>query len=166
MIAFSALVLALAGSANVQTPPASPQAPILTVHHEAADDATPAQMLTSIPSDTWPVTDWYGQSIYDRSDNKLGEIMDLLVDHGGKNVAIIISVGGFLGIGDKDVAVPFNAVRFKKKDNTWYPVMNTTKETLQSAPGYKYDRSAKTWMPENASGTTGGPTPAPRPNAK
>jgi hypothetical protein len=72
------------------------------------------------------------------------------------------SVGGFVGVGEKDVAVPYNAVQFKKKDNNqWYPVMNTTKDALKAAPGYKYDRTAKKWMPDNASGTTGGPNVAP-----
>ena len=56
---------------------------------------------------------------------------------------------------EKDVAVPFDAVHFKKKDNRWYPVVNTTKETLRNAPGYKYDRNAQSWVPEHASGTTG-----------
>jgi hypothetical protein len=39
-------------------------------------------------------------------------------------------------------------------------VMNSTKDALQKAPGYKYDRSAMAWMPENAPTTSG--TPAPR----
>lgn len=129
---------------------------IVKVHHEDADTAAPAEMLTSLPSETWPVTDWYKQGVYDRADNKIGEMLDVMVDHDGKNVAIIIGVGGFLGIGEKDVAVPFNAVHFKKKDNGWQAVMNTTKETLRSAPGYKYDRNTRNWVPDHSSGTTGG----------
>ena len=35
--------------------------------------------------------------------------------------------------------MPFNAVKGKKKDNKWWLVMNTTKDALKSAPGYKYD---------------------------
>jgi hypothetical protein len=68
----------------------------------------------------------------------------------------ISSVGGFLGIGDKTVAVPFNAIRFRKKDNNCQPVMNTTKDALQKAPGYTYDRNMKTWSAEKAPTTTGG----------
>jgi PRC-barrel domain len=130
--------------------------PIIKVHHEATDDMAPAQMLASLPSESWPVTDWYKQNVYDRADNKLGEIADLLVDHDGRNVAVLISTGGFLGIGDKTVAVPFNAIRFRKKDNNWQPVMNTTKDALQKAPGYTYDRNMKTWSAEKAPTTTGG----------
>ena len=79
---------------------------------------------------------------YDPSDAKIGEIMDVLVDRGGKIVALVVGAGGFIGMGEKDVIVPFNAVQFKTKDNNkWYPVMNTTKDALKNAPGYKYDNT-------------------------
>jgi sporulation protein YlmC with PRC-barrel domain len=161
-LGYSAFLVAFAaGIASVYAAPLrtigeGQQVPIVKVHHEATDDMAPAQMLASLPSESWPVTDWYKQNVYDKGNNKIGEIVDLLVDHDGKNVAVLISTGGFLGIGDKTVAVPFNAVRFQKKDNNWQPVMNTTKEALQKAPGYTYDRNMKTWSAEKASTTTGG----------
>ena len=130
-----------------------------------------AQIMSSIPQNSVTVTHWYKQNVYDRSDNKIGEIMDVLVDKDGKIVALMVGVGGFLGMGEKDVAIPFHAVQFKTKDNNkWWPVVNATKDALKAAPGYKYDRTAMTWMPENAPATTGGPatpaTPAPRPNQR
>jgi hypothetical protein len=81
----------------------------------------------------------------------------VLLDHEGKTAAIIIGAGGFIGIGEKDVAVPYGDVHFKMKNNKWYPVMNTTKEALKSAPGFKFDRSAMKWVPDGAS-TVGGPS--------
>jgi hypothetical protein len=46
-------------------------------------------------------------------------------------------VDGFLGSGEKDVAVPFKAVQFKAKDNNkWYAVMNATKDALKNAPSF------------------------------
>jgi hypothetical protein len=55
----------------------------------------------------------------------------------------------FLGMGEKDVAVPFNAVHVTNKNNNkWYLVMNSTKDALKSAKGFKYDRNATTWVPE------------------
>ena len=108
-----------------------------------------AQILTTMPSDAMTVTHWYKQNVYDPSDAKIGEIMDVLVDQSGKVNALIIGVGGFLGMGEKDVAVPFNAVQFKTKDNNkWYAVMNTTKDALKNAAGFKYDRDAMTWVPD------------------
>jgi sporulation protein YlmC with PRC-barrel domain len=116
----------------------------------AQASGTPGEILTTIPAEAGTVTHWYKQSVYDPSDAKIGEIADVLVDKGGKVQALIIGVGGFLGVGEKDVAVPFNAVAFKSKDNNkWYPVMTTTKDALKNAPGFKYDRSSMTWMAEN-----------------
>jgi sporulation protein YlmC with PRC-barrel domain len=123
-----------------------------------------AQIMTSVPSDSATVTHWYKQSIYDPSDNKIGEIMDVLVDKSGKVTALIIGVGGFLGMGEKDVAVPFDAVKATTKDNNkWYLVMNSNKDALKSAKGFKYDRNAMTWISEDAPATTGSPAaPATR----
>ena len=120
--------------------------------------------LSSIPANGATVTHWHKQNVYDPSDNKIGEVNDVLIDRDGKATALIIGVGGFLGIGEKDVAVPFNAVRVTTKDNNkWYLVMNTTKDALKGAKGFKYDRSAMTWKAEDAPATTGTqPAPAPR----
>jgi sporulation protein YlmC with PRC-barrel domain len=123
-----------------------------------------AQIMTSVAADSVTVTHWYKQNVYDPSDNKIGEIMDVLVDRQGKANALIVGVGGFLGMGEKDVAVPFDAVHATTKDsNKWYLVMNSTKDALKTAKGFKYDRNAMTWIPEDAPATTGTPAaPAPR----
>jgi sporulation protein YlmC with PRC-barrel domain len=109
-----------------------------------------ARLMTSLPADSGTVTNYYKQSVYDPSDNKIGEIVDVLVDQEGRVNALIIGVGGFLGAGEKDVAVPFNAVKGKKKDNKWWLVMNTTKDALKSAPGYKYDSDKTQWVPDKS----------------
>src|ERR1700736_5356181 len=101
-----------------------------------------AEIMSSIPNDSVTVTDWYKQNVYDPSDNKIGEIMDVLVDRQGKVSALIIGVGGFLGAGEKDVAVPFTAVQVTNKNNNkWYLVMNATKDELKNAPGFTYDKT-------------------------
>jgi sporulation protein YlmC with PRC-barrel domain len=120
-----------------------------------------AQILPSVPSNSNTVTNWYKQDVYDPADNKIGEIMDVLVDREGKVTALIVGVGGFLGAGEKDVAVPFNAVRVTNKNsnnsNKWHLVMNSSKDALKNAKGFKYDRNAMTWVPEGAPTTTGSP---------
>jgi sporulation protein YlmC with PRC-barrel domain len=132
----------------------------------------PAQILTSIPTEGVTVTHWYKQNVYDPNDSKIGEIMDVLVDKSGKATALIVGVGGFLGAGEKDVAVPFDAVRAAKKgNNDWYLVMNSSKDALKNAKGFKYDRNEMTWIPEDRARTTTGSgtnnsAPAPRPNAR
>src|SRR5579863_294887 len=117
-----------------------------------ADTMSNARMMSAMPTDSVTVTDWYKQSVYDPNNNKIGEVMDVLVDKSGKVTSLIVGVGGFLGVDKKDVAVPFDAVHVTSKDNNkWYLVMNTTKDELKSAPGFKYDRNSTTWMPDTKS---------------
>jgi len=106
----------------------------------------PARIFTALPAGT-TVTNFYKQNVYDPSDNKIGDIDDLLIDKEGKVTALIIGVGGFLGMGEKDVAVPFSAVHASEKNNKWYLVLNTTKEALKTAPGFTYDKTRTTWIP-------------------
>jgi hypothetical protein len=75
----------------------------------AATDYPSATMQTALPKEAATVTDWYKQNVYDPNENKIGDIRDVLVDKSGKVVTLIVGVGGFLGAGEKDVAVPFEA---------------------------------------------------------
>lgn len=114
-----------------------------------AQQPGPVELMKSVPGHGVTVTDYYKQNVYDPSDAKIGEISDLLVDDGGRVNAVIVSVGGFLGMGDKDVAAPFRAIHITQKDGKSYLVMDTTKEALKGAPGYKYDKTSTTWVPDN-----------------
>ena len=106
-----------------------------------------ATTMTALPSSASTVTNWYKQNVYDPSDTKIGEISDVLLDKDGKVGAIIVGVGGFLGMGEKDVAVPFSAIHATERNGKWWLTMNATKDALKSAPGYKYDKAKATWMP-------------------
>jgi PRC-barrel domain protein len=56
-----------------------------------------AQIQSTIPANAFTVTDWYKQNVYDPKDNKIGEIMDVLVDETEKIASLIVGVGGFVG---------------------------------------------------------------------
>ena len=84
----------------------------------------------------------------DPFDNTVGEFSDVLLDKDGPVTAVILSVGGFLGLGAKYVSVPFNALRVTEKGGKRYLVIDATKETLTSAPGYQYDTATGKWVPE------------------
>jgi sporulation protein YlmC with PRC-barrel domain len=101
--------------------------------------------LDSIPAGTMALSNWQDKNVYDPAENKIGEVKDLLVDKTGNIQAIIISVGGFLGMGEKDVAVPFAAVYPSQRSNKTWLTMNATKDTLKGAAGYRYDRSNGNW---------------------
>lgn len=124
----------------------------------AAEPATTSAMssssmdtlMTTMPGDAVTVTNWYKQNVYDSSNNKIGEIVDVLVNKNGEVTAVILSVGGFLGMDTKDVAAPFKAIHATMKNNEWWLVMNTTKDALKTAPGYKYDQSSTMWVSDKS----------------
>jgi sporulation protein YlmC with PRC-barrel domain len=61
-------------------------------------------LLTTVPNNGVTVSEYYKQSVYDTKDNKIGDVNDVLLDKSGQVSAVILGVGGFLGMGEKDVA--------------------------------------------------------------
>lgn len=94
---------------------------------------------TQIESDRF-VTRIIGQPVYDGTTaeaNKLGDITDIVVNENGTIAAVIIGVGGFLGIGEKQVAVAYAALtKQMAEDNTERYVVETTVEDLTAAPDF------------------------------
>lgn len=103
------------------------------------------ETLATLPTSAVTVNNWLKQNVYDPSGTKIGEIEDILVSENGKLEAAIVAVGGFIGMGEKDVAVPFSAIQASERDGKWHLTLNTTKEVLKAAPGFKYDRSRAMW---------------------
>ena len=110
-----------------------------------------SELMTGVPSSSLTVTDWYKQDVYDPSNAKIGEIMDVLVAKDGHVQAAIVGVGGFLGAGEKDVAVSFSSIKKTMKDDKVYLTLDTTKDALKKAPGFKYDSTKTTWVPDKSS---------------
>jgi sporulation protein YlmC with PRC-barrel domain len=110
---------------------------------ERSTDQTVTQLQGGLP-----VSDYYKQNVYDPNDNKIGDVKDLILEKGGKVNAAIVGVGGFLGAGEKDVAVPFDQLQLKEKNGNRYLVMNTNKDALNSAQGLTFDRDKHAWIPE------------------
>ena len=131
---------------------------LLSVPAYAAQDAAPppARVETTAPTNAVTVTDWYKQDVYDPSNNHIGQVKDVLVDKSGKIHSLVIGVGGFLGAGEKDVLVAFDAVQPTTKDKKMYLVMNATKDSLKNAPGFKYDPDTTTWVPDNKNAANNG----------
>jgi sporulation protein YlmC with PRC-barrel domain len=112
-----------------------------------AASPAPSQALTTLPQGVTTVANYYKQNVYDPSDTKIGQISDVLLDKEGKVNAFMVAVGGFLGVGEKDVAVPFDAIHATEKDGKWYLTMRATKDALKNARGYKFDKVKSTWEP-------------------
>lgn len=71
----------------------------------------------------------------------IGEVNNLIIGRDGEVKAVVLGVGGFLGIGEKDVAVEMDALKFVKKAgdaaDDYFIVINSNKETLEKAPAFK-----------------------------
>lgn len=59
-----------------------------------------------------------GVAVYDSGNKDIGKISDLLLDHDGSVKAVVLSIGGFLGIGSKDVAVPYSDIHWQTEQRT------------------------------------------------
>jgi PRC-barrel domain protein len=79
-------------------------------------------------------------NITNPANETIGEIKDLVISQGDL-AGYVVSVGGFLGIGERYVVVHPNAVQisYVENDRRWHAVMNTTKDQLKAAPEFKYE---------------------------
>ena len=79
-----------------------------------------------------------GSKVMNAQNEDLGEIEDLVLDVGaGRIVYAVLSFGGFLGMGEKYFAIPWNAFQFNSKENQ--AVLNVDKKLLANAPGFDKD---------------------------
>jgi len=79
-----------------------------------------------------------GQPAVNAQNETIGDVNDLVTDQNGKVIAALIGVGGFLGLGEKDVAVRFEDLKLTRDEGNNVKVMlDLNKDTLTSAPDYK-----------------------------
>jgi hypothetical protein len=82
--------------------------------------------------------DLMNKPVKNGANESVGDINDLRIDSSGKIAAVIVGVGGFLGLGEKDVALPFEQLSFTRDgDGALVITANVTKESLQAAPEWK-----------------------------
>ncbi|MDB5640687.1 MAG: PRC-barrel domain protein [Hyphomicrobiales bacterium] len=86
--------------------------------------------------DQWLASGLKAKNVYDRSDAKIGVINDLVIGHDGKVVGVVIGVGGFLGIGEKNVGVPFQDIKISMRDNNEWLVLDRSRDDLRAAPAF------------------------------
>lgn len=101
---------------------------ITTISHPSADEMTSSKIV--------------GTSVYNTNNEKIGEVNDLILDNNGKVAGVVIGVGGFLGMGERNVAVSFNSVKFSK-DNKGYEriTVAATKDQLKSMTPYESNKT-------------------------
>jgi PRC-barrel domain len=77
-----------------------------------------------------------GKSVVNVGDEEVGRIADLVMDQEQKLVGVVLSVGGFLGIGDKWVAVPVDQIDFPADEQPARLLVAVTEEQLKNAPDF------------------------------
>ena len=107
----------------------------------------------------WRSSKLVGTSVYGPDNKSIGSIDDLIVDQKGAIKAAVIGVGGFLGVGQKDVAVPFEALQIQRKQNSSSIdkiTVSYTKDQLSNAPKFAYFQVQSNTTTGSA-GSTGSP---------
>jgi sporulation protein YlmC with PRC-barrel domain len=84
-----------------------------------------------------------GSSVYNENNESIGEVDDILIPSAGSGPVAVISVGGFLGIGAKLVAVPFDRLQAAGGSSNRWTLTGATKDSLGSLPTFNYDNSAE-----------------------
>jgi sporulation protein YlmC with PRC-barrel domain len=112
---------ALAQNAPANNPPPANQ----TNANQNSSKDQPHQ--TASQMNLWPASKIKGLNVYNQNNEKIGDISDLMLTKEGKIDDVVISVGGFLGIGSHDVAVKFSDLKWEME-----PVKNTN--TSSNAP--------------------------------
>jgi hypothetical protein len=155
-------------AAEPATPPAdAAQAPAATPEKAAPPAAVAGDMkfISEQAADQQLASSWIGKSVYNSADENLGDINDILIGANGQVDGVILGVGGFLGIGEKNVAVPFPDVKASTDaDGRVKLTLNATKEQLDAAPDFLSlaDKAAKARSEAPATESPAAPaTPAP-----
>ena len=154
----------------------------------AIAQTTKPDFITKQDQSEWRASKLVGVNVYGTDNQKIGDISDVLVDKDGNAKAVVIGVGGFLGIGTKDVAVPFKSLQWQEEGRSTsgssttgtgtstgmsgsstssadrgYPdhaVLAMSKQDLQSAPDFKYASETSS----KSSTQKAPPPPASNPN--
>ena len=104
------LALALAGAALIALPAAAQTTVTPDTKTKAEADKAPA--MYEMKAGQWRATKLAGIAVYNNNNEKIGDVNELIVSRDGKVEAVVIGVGGFLGMGEHLAAVPFDKVKW------------------------------------------------------
>jgi sporulation protein YlmC with PRC-barrel domain len=116
--------------AQSSTAPAAPAAPATEMAAPAAGATAGGGFITEQAEDQWRASELIGTNVYGPDDASIGEISDVLVGRDGQVDVAIVGVGGFLGIGQKDVGIPFDSIEWRFSAD----MANNTAATGTNAP--------------------------------
>ena len=102
--------------------------------------ATTTNMEKDVASDSISAEKLIGLSVYDQKEERVGEVGDVILAKSGEVDAVIVDVGGFLGIGEKPVAIGFDQLQIKQVGDNDVQLMSAiSKEKFEGATAYQKD---------------------------
>jgi len=123
-----------------------------------------AKFVSSQQTNQWLSSKFIGIDVVGTDDKKIGDVSDVLFDQQGKVEAYVVGVGGFLGIGAKDVALAPSAFQpVKDNNNNERLKLSMTKEELEKAPAFERKQEPRATTTGAATPTSGSPRPAGAP---
>jgi hypothetical protein len=155
----AALAQAPSPPANQPSPPAATEsAPKAEIKTDTTGTTGSAQFVAAQKPDQFLASKFKGTDVIGSENEKIGDITDILFDKDGKIEAFVVSVGGFLGMGAKDVAMAPKAFQFEKDSNTasYKAKVTMTKDQLKQAANFEAHKEP----PRTTTGAGGG---SPRP---
>ncbi len=120
--------------------PSAAQHPSGAPQPEQSAEAAPASspFLTKQDASEILAANLIGQPVLDADNESIGEVTDLITDKGGRIRALLIGAGGFLGIGQKDLAIRYRDITVTRDENDDLIIKaNVTKEMVAQAPDYE-----------------------------
>lgn len=96
------------------------------------------QFTSSAGADDMLASELIGTPVRNAKDDKLGNINDVIMSKDGKPAVAVLGVGGFLGIGEKNVGIPFDSLQFTTDNNKKIARLEVDKQALESAPTFVY----------------------------
>lgn len=128
-----------APSATEAAPSATEAAPSATSEASPSATSTGGTFSAEQAADEWRSSKLVGLGVYNSANERVGDINDLILGPDGKITNAVIGVGGFLGMGEKLVAIAFSDLQLNRDaDGTMRVTVSSTKEALDSAPDFKY----------------------------
>ena len=122
-----------AGSATPEPPAPPPVAPGPNAATPSTTE-TPAQTTVLDSPESVAIL---GRGVLSKTGEKMGQIIDMIVDRNGQVRAAVIDFGGFLGVGSRKIAVDWSAVHFVSNGKSLRVVVDLTKDQLKGSPEYK-----------------------------
>jgi hypothetical protein len=178
--AITGLMIGAAAAQTSQPSMPSQDKPAATAPAPSGTASGSAQFINSQSADQWLSSNFMGTDVVGPDDAKIGDVTDILFEKDGKVVGYVVGVGGFLGIGTKNVAlapssfqiVPASAATTgagttgAARSDDIKLKLNMTKDQLQQAAAFesKRDQEAKARASSPSSNPGGSPRPAGSPS--